>query len=45
MVAPVLHKYDVAALEVSVTEFPVQNVSGPFALIVGVVGTGFTVTV
>ena len=45
VVAPVLHKYDVATLDVSVTEPPVQKVVGPFAVIVGVVGAGFTVTV
>ena len=45
VVAPVLHKYELAALDVSVTEPPVQNVVGPLALIVGVVGAGLTVTV
>jgi hypothetical protein len=34
-----------AALEVNITEFPGQIDVGPFAEIVGVGGTGFTVTV
>jgi len=34
-----------ALLEVSVTLPPLQNVVGPPALIVGVAGVGFTVTV
>ena len=36
--------FPVAEEEVSVTEPPVQNARGPLAVIVGVAGTGFTVT-
>ena len=36
--------FPVALDEVSVTELPEQKVAGPLAVIVGVVGTGFTVT-
>ena len=44
VVAPVDHRYEVPALEVRVTLPPVQNVSGPPAVIVGVEGTALTVT-
>ena len=43
--APVDHKYDVANGAVSITEPPAQKVVGPPAVIVGVAGSGFTVTV
>ena len=36
--------FPVALEEVKVTDPPEQNVVGPLAVIVGVVGTGFTVT-
>ena len=36
--------FPVALDEVNVTELPEQKVAGPLAVIVGVVGTGFTVT-
>ena len=36
--------FPVALDEVNVTEPPEQNVVGPLAVMVGVVGTGFTVT-
>ena len=45
VVAPVDHVFPVVALEVKVTDPPEQNVSEPLAVIVGVVGFGFTVTV
>ena len=45
VVAPVLHTLPVALLLVSVTLPPAQKVNGPPALIVGVAGLGFTVTV
>jgi hypothetical protein len=38
VVAPFDHRYDAAALDVSVTLLPGQKVVGPFALIVGVTG-------
>lgn len=38
-----LHRYPLAADELSVTLPPVQNVRGPLALIVGI-AYGFTVT-
>ena len=40
-----LHRYEVAALDVSVTLPPWQNVVAPEGVIVGVDGNGFTVTV
>jgi len=43
-VAPVDHKYPEAALDVSVTLPPMQNVVSPEADIVGVAGKAFTVT-
>jgi hypothetical protein len=43
-VAPVDHKYEDPALDVSVTLPPVQNVKGPPAVIVGVAGNVLTVT-
>ena len=45
VVSPFDHKYDELALEVKVTLPPSQKVVGPPAVIVGVDGTGFTVTV
>jgi hypothetical protein len=42
--APVLHVYELADDEVSVTESPRQNVVGPFGVTTGV-GFAFTVTV
>ena len=45
VVAPVDQVFPVAEDEVKVTEPPVQNARGPLAVIVGVVGSGFTVTV
>ena len=39
------HWLPLAALDVSVTLPPVQNVVGPPGVIVGVAGVGFTVTV
>lgn len=45
VVAPVLHVFPEALLDVSVTVFPAQNVIGPPAEIVGVVGNEFTVIV
>ena len=44
VVAPFDQVFPVAEEEVKVTEPPVQNVSGPLAVIVGVAGSGFTVT-
>jgi hypothetical protein len=44
VVAPVDQVFPVAEEEVKVTEPPVQNVRGPLAVIVGVAGSGFTVT-
>jgi len=43
-VAPVDHKYPEAALDVSVTLPPMQNVVGPEAVMVGAAGRAFTVT-
>ena len=43
VVAPLDQRYEVAALAVSVTLPPAQNVVAPFAAIVGV-GSGLTVT-
>ena len=34
-----------ALLELKITDWPAQNVVGPFAVIVGTVGSGFTVTI
>ena len=45
VVAPLLHEYEVDALDVSVTLPPEQNVVGPPAVMVGVAGAEFTVTV
>ena len=45
VVSPVDQTLPVAALEVSTTLSPAQNVVGPEAVIVGVAGVGFTVTV
>ncbi|MNW70982.1 hypothetical protein D3C74_505600 [compost metagenome] len=45
MVAPFDHVFPVAADDVKTTEPPAQNVVGPPAVIVGVAGSGFTVTV
>jgi hypothetical protein len=44
VVAPFDHKYEVPALEVSVTDPPAQKVVGPPGVIVGVAGKAFTVT-
>ena len=44
VVAPVDHRYEAPALEVSVTLPPVQKVSGPLAVIVGAAGRELTVT-
>lgn len=46
VVSPVDHKIPLAMLEVKLTEFPSQKVSGPFAEIVGACGgvTVFTTT-
>jgi hypothetical protein len=44
VVAPVDHKYDEPALDVSVTLPPAQKVNGPPAEIVGVAGKASTVT-
>jgi hypothetical protein len=43
VVAPLLHAYELADDEVSVTESPRQNVVGPFGVIAGV-GFGLTDT-
>lgn len=45
VVAPVDQVFPVAADEVKVTDPPAQNVVGPLDVIVGVVGSGFAVTV
>jgi hypothetical protein len=45
VVAPVDHKYEVPVEAVNVTDPPAQNVVGPPAVIVGVEGKAFTVTV
>ena len=45
VVAPFDQVFPVADEEVKITEPPVQNARGPLAVIVGVVGSGFTVTV
>jgi hypothetical protein len=44
VVAPVDQRYEVPALEVSVTLPPAQKVNGPPAVMVGVAGNAFTVT-
>jgi hypothetical protein len=44
LTSPLLQKLCVAADEVSVTDPPSQNVVAPEAVIVGVAGTGFTIT-
>lgn len=44
MVSPVDQAYDPAEEDVKVTEPPRQKVVGPLAVMVGVDGTGFTVT-
>ena len=44
VVAPVDHKYELAALPVSVTLPPSQNAVGPPAVMTGVAGKGLTVT-
>ena len=45
VVSPVDHKFPVVAEEVKTTDPPAeQNVVGPPAVIVGIVGIGFTVT-
>jgi hypothetical protein len=45
VVAPVDQRYEVPALEVSVTLPPTQKVNGPPAVMVGVAGSAFTVTI
>ena len=45
VVAPVDQRYEAPELDVSVTLPPVQNVSGPLAVIVGAEGIVLTVTV
>ncbi|MNE05540.1 hypothetical protein D3C80_981080 [compost metagenome] len=45
VVAPFDHVFPVADEEVKVTDPPAQNVVGPPAVIVGVAGSGLTVTV
>ena len=45
VVAPVDHKLPEADEDVNVTLSPAQNVNGPPALMVGVAGVGFTVTI
>ena len=45
VVSPVDHTLSATDEDVKTTESPAQNVVGPFAEIVGVAGTGFTVTV
>ena len=44
VVAPVDQRYELAALAVSVTLPPSQNVVGPPAVMTGVAGRGLTVT-
>jgi hypothetical protein len=44
VVAPVDHRYEEPALDVSVTLPPEQKVNGPLAVIVGVAGNVLTVT-
>ena len=45
VVAPFDQVFPVAEEEVKVTEPPAQKVSGPFAVLVGTAGSGFTVMV
>ena len=45
MVAPLDHRFPLAEEEVNTTLPPAQKVNGPPAEIVGVAGTGVTVTV
>jgi hypothetical protein len=45
VVAPVDHRYEEAALDVSVMSAPVQNEVAPDGVIVGVVAGGFSMTV
>ena len=45
VVSPVDHTLSETDEDVNITESPAQNVVGPFEEIVGVAGTGFTVTV
>ncbi|MNU79313.1 hypothetical protein D3C71_689270 [compost metagenome] len=45
MVAPVDQVFPVAEEDVRTTEPPAQNVIGPLAVMIGVAGSGFTVTV
>ena len=45
VVSPVDQRLSIAEDEVKITESPAQNVVGPFAVIVGIEGVGFTVTV
>ena len=45
VVAPLDQVFPVAEDEVKVTEPPAQKISGPFAVIVGTAGSGFTVMV
>ena len=45
VVAPFDQVFPVADEEVKITEPPAQKVSGPFAVIVGTAGSGFTVMV
>jgi hypothetical protein len=45
VVAPVDQVFPVALEDVNTTDPPAQNVVGPPAVIIGVAGTGFTVTV
>ena len=45
VVSPVDQKLSETDEDVNITESPAQNVVGPLAEMVGVAGTGFTVTV
>ena len=45
VVAPLLHTFPVAELEVKITFPPSQKVVAPLVEIVGVTGNGFTTTV
>jgi hypothetical protein len=45
VLAPLLQTFPAAELEVKTTLPPSQKVVAPFAVIVGVTGNGFTVTV
>jgi len=44
VVVPLDHVFPVALDEVNVTDPPEQKVAEPMTVIVGVVGTGFTIT-